>query len=289
MMLEGTKRMRSRWGVAVVSAALLASLSAHAGVVATASPAPGDELRDPLGRGLVVRVSEDVPEGETIRGWIEQRGHEVLGERLEALEAKDLIRVAVRGGPYDYRITLQVRRGGSNLPEQPAPLICECSSEEMLARVGEAIDAAADRLVVAAAVERAAEAKEAERVAAERAAAQRHAVAAAGEPDERRGAGAARPDRYRSSPLGVAGIAVLSAGAASLVGGIGVTAAGAPHGGPPPGGLAMVGIGSTAFVSGMTMLIVDVVRCRRTPGRCVGPWRGAVAGRGSGPSIARRP
>jgi hypothetical protein len=150
--------LRSRIGGVMLGAALLVTPQWLPNAMAAPSPVrDADERPDPLGRGLVVRVADDVPDTELIHQWIEQRGRDVLGERRATLEARDLIRVAVRGAPYDYRITLQVRRRGKDLPEQPEPLICECGSEEMLARVGEAIDVAADRLTVVAAQERRAE------------------------------------------------------------------------------------------------------------------------------------
>jgi hypothetical protein len=282
--------LRSHIGGAVLVAALLIAPQARANVMAAPQPVlEAAERTDPLGRGLVVRVADEVPDAEVIHKWIEQRGHEVLGERRALLEVRDLIRVAVRGGPYDYRITLQVRRDGRDLPDQPDPVICECGSDEMLVRIGEAIDVAADRLVVAAAQERRAE--EMKRKGTERQAAQRRAELAAIELEDgrahvssrRRGGDAARSHRYRSTPLGVAGIALLSTGAALLVGGIGITAADGSNERGSPGGLAMIGIGSTSWLTGMTMLVVDIARCRRDPSKCDAPRgmarRSAVAAR----------
>lgn len=150
--------LRSGIGGVVLGAALLVTPQWLPNAMAAPSPVRDiDERPDPLGRGLVVRVADDVPDAELIHQWIEQRGHDVLGERRATLEARDLIRVAVRGAPYDYRITLQVRRRGKDLPDQPEPLSCECGSEEMLVWVGKEIDLAADRLTVVAAQERAEE------------------------------------------------------------------------------------------------------------------------------------
>jgi hypothetical protein len=307
IMIGESRVVHRRLHMVVVLGALVVALQSRGATASVAAPTIDDSgLPDPLGQGLVVRVSDDVPEGETIRGWVEARGREVLERRRIALGSTDLIRVAVRGSTYDYRIKLQVRRNGRNLPEQPDPVICACGSEEMLVQVGAAIDAAAEQLAVAAAAERAAKQSAA--------AASEHDVVRVATPeteatvaDEDTARGTAqmrradgrderfvRSDRYRPTAVGVAGLAVLSTGAALLAGGIGMTASErSSEERLSQGGLALVGIGSTTVLTGMTMMLVDVVRCRRVPDRCRG-HRGEAgarrsAGRWSRPALAGRP
>lgn len=218
---------------------------------------------DPLGQGLVVKVADSLPEHELVRGWIEDRGYAALGRSGRALVGSDLIRVAVKGGPFDYRISLQVRRNGNDLAEQPEPLVCACGSDEMLKLVGQAIGAAAEQLAVAVEAEREAErAAVAARSEAECRQREDEAVSAAVK-------AANEQRRYRPTALGAGGLVSLGLGAGLFAGGLGLTEQVPGSAALWSGGAkAMVGIGSVALLGGLTMLVVDVARCKRGSDRC---------------------
>lgn len=237
-------------------------------------PEPHAEQADPLGQGLVVRVDDAVPEGESIRHWVEQRGYEELGRRGRALSERDLIRVAVRGGPFDYQISLQVRRHGQDLPKQPEPLVCECGSDEMLDRVGEAIGVAAEQLELAAVAEREAErATVAAQAEAECKEQTQEAMTAVTQAEE-------EPRRYRPTPLGGIGLVGLGLGTGLFVGGVSLATAARDSEPWGRGAKAMVGIGSAMLLGGLTMLVIDVARCERGSAKCErwGKGRAARAG-----------
>lgn len=226
---------------------------------------------------LLVWVEPGVPDGERVGGWVEERGAVVLREHQPALEDEDLVRVAVRGGPYDYRIHIALLRGKRLLKEQLDVIVCECSSDEMLERVGEAIGEGARRLTDAAGEERSTPPPPPPESKPEKA-----------KPATR------KEDRQRLRPMGYAGIGVGVLGAGALVGGIMLAlrpdeirqepgASSTRYTTRPPGVALGIG-GSLALSAGITLIVVDVV-LHRKPRMAVVP----AMGRGqAGLSIVRR-
>jgi hypothetical protein len=245
----------------LVSATSFAAPAAGGGISSEEAEVPGPSAVP----GLRIWIEPTVPEGERIRGWVEERARAVLTERMRPIEPEDVIRVAVRGGPYDYRIHIALVRNKRLLEEQMDVLVCECGSDEMLVRVGEAIRAGAERIEQAADVERA---------AAAQIAAEEHAEWRRQEHDP--------PDApsktWRHSALGVVGVVVAALGVTTFGGGIAMVAVGrAPvrdrsnlqRDWRPPGVAALV-VGGTALAAGVTMTVVDLVKCRQepSPSRC---------------------
>jgi hypothetical protein len=203
--------------------------------------------------GLAVWVEPTVPEGERIGGWVEERGAEVLRQHEPPLEPQDLVRVAVRGGPYDYQLYVALLRNRRLLPNQPGVLVCECGSDEMLDRVGEAIAAGARRLTDSAAAER--------EVADE-----------AREKTEPQVAADTTRKRRRLGALGYAGIGVGVLGAGLLGAGIPLALREEEIRGGPGQietrsmrglGSGLAAGGGVALAAGVSLLVVDLIRQRK--------------------------
>lgn len=206
--------------------------------------------------GLVIWVDPKVSDGERVGGWVEERGAQVLRKHEPQLEPEDLIHVTVKGGAYDYQIHVALLRERHLLPDQPDVLVCECGSDEMLDRVGEAIDAGARRLTDAAAAERDAEDQ-----------LQGKLPVQPQLPDD------AKKKRQRLGALGYGGIGVSVLGAGVM--GAGIALALRPdelRGDPgtlstyttrPPGIGLSVG-GGVALAAGITLIVVDAVRHRKS-------------------------
>jgi hypothetical protein len=208
--------------------------------------------------GLAVSTEATGPEGEMLREWVEERAQSILEEREEPLGPEDRIRVTVRGSTYDYRIQLELVRHDRPLDDQPAELVCECGSDEMLERVGEAIGAGAEQLL---------QAERAEQAAARQAAAERAKSVRERDGDASREIGGAP-----LGPLGYAGIGVGILGAVAL--GVGlplVMRTDEPRGIPPTlqrysthsPGIALAIGGGGALATGVALIIVDRVRHRQ--------------------------
>jgi len=225
--------------------------------------APEEPAAAATTNGVEVTVEASFTNGATVLGWIEERA----ARTLEALEPKladgDRIRIIVRGGAYDYRISLELLRRGTVLPaaHQPSEIACACSSDEMLDTVAKGIEAAVRTLDELAKQERA----EAE-AAAER---RRREEEQRRQEAERKRQEAERAAGYRPSKLGRTGIGIFGLGGLVVVTG-GIIAARPPQTQNDRGslGYGVLATGVAAAVSGLTVLLVDVVRCRRNPSRC---------------------
>lgn len=243
-----------------VGAAALQPVHVHA---TTAFP-----VETASGAAVEVEVDPQMLQGQAHRGWIEARAREVLERRPGALAADERILVTLAGTSRDYHVELRVLRRGEPLASQPAPFVCKGASDELLEQVEIAIDDAVDRLIEARRRER-----EREQAASEQAAAAAEHQRRAAEAAERR-ALAAKP--YRPARLGLGGAVTLGLGGAVLVAGAVVTARGVAlatndlleHQDFRPPGYALLGVGSAVLVTGLGMLVVDVVRCKQDRVRC---------------------
>jgi hypothetical protein len=204
--------------------------------------------------GLAVKVEPTVPDGEKLRGWVEDQGRTVLAEH-PPLEPGDVVSIVVSGGPWDYRVKVELVRRERLLDEQPGELVCECNSDELLKKVGEAIRAGAERLAEIERIEREAAAQNAQDEKAERERA---------EPaDEER--------RPRMGPLGYAGIGAGVVGAGMLGVGIGLAVRPNEIRGEPGSleirsmrgaGIGLAATGGVVLAAGVALVVVDVVRRR---------------------------
>lgn len=269
---------------------VIATLLVWLAMAATSTAAPGESESmtaaayvDSSVPGLAIRIEPTVPQGERIYGWIEERAQAVLGARAQPLEAEDVVRVAVRGGSYDYRVQIVLVRHGQLIAGQPAVLVCECGSDEMLEKVGEAIGAGADQLSAVAAEERAA----AERaIAEEREERERERQKAGGAVNERSGKVRLRPLGYAGIGVGVLGTGLLVAGIPLSLRPMEVREANDTYEGytTRPAGISLAVVGSAVLTAGISLLVIDLVR-HREPAVALVP---AVGPRHAGLSVARK-
>jgi hypothetical protein len=195
--------------------------------------------------GLALWTEPTVPDGPRILKWVEEQARLVLSERAQPLAPENAIYVVVRGEPYDYRVHITLMRYKRPLEQQPDVLICECGSDEMIDRIGAAIDAGADRL----------------EQAADRPLNQ---VQAPEHPPTSR-------DRRRLSALGYAGIGVGVLGAGLLSAGIPLALRPDQVRGAGSdvetlttrrSGIGLAVAGGVAIATGVSLLIADLVRRR---------------------------
>lgn len=271
-------------GLAVVVASGLASGRAHASSGEEPAAAAATS-------GVEVKVEDSFTDVETTRRWVEERAARALEELEPKLAAEDLVRIVVKGGAFEYRVSLVLLRRGKPLAaeQQPSEIACACSSDEMLETVATAIEAGARTLAEAAKRER--EEEEAAAAAAER---QRQEDERKRQEDERKRQDAARTARYRSSSLGRAGVGIAGVGGLVVITGAIVSAQGKQSMSNSyslardysSSGYALIGVGSGVVTGGLTMLIIDVVRCRRSPNRCGTP---ATAWASPDPRLTSKP
>jgi hypothetical protein len=238
-------------GVAASEHGAAAPVKENAGLESGAEAAPSSSRVT----NLVVWVEPGVSDGERIGGWVEERGAVVLREHQPPLEPEDLVRVAVRGGPYDYQIHIALLRRKRLLEDQLDVIVCECSSNEMLDRVGEAIDVGARRLTDAATRERA------------------EAVVQPPEPAKEAPGEDTKEDRERLGAMGYVGIGVGVLGAGVMASGILLTLRRDELRGEPgtlsrystrPPGIGLAVGGGVALAAGVALIVVDVVRHRKS-------------------------
>jgi hypothetical protein len=207
--------------------------------------------------GLAVKVEPTVPDGEKLRGWVEDQGRTALAER-PPLEPGDFVRIVVAGGPWDYRVKIELVRRERVLGEQPGELVCECNSDELLKKVGDAIGEGVDRLAEIERREREAAAQNAQNAQEEREERER-AELADGESGPRMG------------PLGYAGIGGGVVGAGMLGAGIGLAVRPNEIRGEPGSleirsmrgaGIGLAATGGVVLAAGVALIVVDVVRRR---------------------------
>lgn len=223
------------------------------------------------GPSLTVEVDPEMLQAEAHRGWVEAHAREVLQRRPRALEASDHIEVGLAGTNRNYQLVVRVLRRGQPLAEQPDPIACKGSSDELLVAVEAAVDDAVDRLIEARKAEERA-VVQAGLAAEEQAEREREARAAAEE--ARRRELAAKP--YRPARLGLAGAVATGLGSAVVLSGAIMAGRGRVDWGNDlindvdygPPGHALLAVGSTVLATGIAMLVVDAVRCKKDRVKC---------------------
>ena len=206
---------------------------------------------------LDVQVDPAIDDAQQVREWIEKESVGVLQERGVASKASEhawKIGVAIRGATYEYEVQLSLERGGSPLADQPAAFACECTNEQLIAKVEAAVGEAIDAL-------------QSEPVAPP-------PVAESIEPPSDPPPATLEPDR-KLGGMGITGAVLIPIGAVALATGIGLVVAGGSEGGDPdlegdsdrldyrPAGYAMLGVGAVALVTGIALLATDRTRARR--------------------------
>ena len=203
---------------------------------------------------LRVTVAPAIDDATLLPGWIGERNSRV-GEQVPSFEGHEQwIEVEISGETYDYRVLVRPMRDGA--PLEPASTVarCECNSEKLLELVDERIAVAIEQLQAAPSKEEATE------------------------PEPTTAPTPPPPERRRISGLGIGGIVVAGLGVSAIGGGAVMAAVG-----PRPvsdatsverswrfPGLITLGMGSAALAAGVSMLVVDVIQCRKPdpPSRC---------------------
>lgn len=244
-------------GLAVAAGVGLASGRAHAssGEEPAAAAATG---------GIEVKVEDSFTDVETTRRWVEERAARALEELEPKLAAEDLVRIVVKGGAFEYRISLVLLRRGKPLTaeQQPSEIACACSSDEMLETVATAIEAGAHAL-----------GKEAEREREAELAAKRLRRA---EEQRQQEMQQATMKKRRIGRLGVGGAITSATGVGAIAGGIIMMVMPPQVIGEPdtawatrhtrnyrPPGFAVTSVGVLLLSAGITMMALDPSRCPR--------------------------
>lgn len=247
--------------------------------------AQAEQRREPVeaSETLEFRAADGLADPSFHRKLVLRRAASALEGRAP-LDSRDRIVVNLDGGPLDYHLTVVALRDGGELPEQVALLDCGCSTTEMLAKVDGLVAEAATKLEAAAEQER-------EQLAAQLEAQQEQERQAAAEEQARldleaeRAALAAKP--YRPERLGLYGAVGTGLGGGLLITGAALTGVGDNHSAPNlrQPGTALLGAGAVILSVGLTMLVTDVLRCRKDRVRC-GGRKGAFARRWGHPGSA---
>lgn len=189
-------RRRNEWNKKVAASAVVLTMSisgpldAHVPIAATTPAQDAVELE--------VEIDGRILDADDLSSWVTDEGHGVL-TRLDDRERHGMIRVAITGELYDYEVVVTAHREDAPVGE-PSVWTCECSNDELLARLEGELTAAADRLVVERAPSAPVVAPRLERTQA---------------PDR-----VDRPRVTRLGGVGGAGVALLVAGGAGLAAGL---------------------------------------------------------------------
>jgi hypothetical protein len=272
MGLRTMKRRHNGSRAAAVLCALL--LAVPAGVGAQARLAAVTDA-EPV---VVVEVEKSIERGEqlakAVRSEAESglRAHDVATEVDPASPRK--LTISVGGEKFAYRVRLVVERDG--VAGEPQELACECTQDELLAKVREGVDAQAEELGAEAV-------------------GNPEPVTTSAATDDGSTDPPDEPERVPLGGLGKGGIASLVIGVAALGAGIGLAVVGkreregdserdveTTNFGPP--GYALIGVGAAAVITGAVLLAVDRKRAKRQT-TSLTPWfgRGVV-----GVAVGRR-
>lgn len=275
--------------LALATGLLLALAGPHAWAIAPAS-APGEvaaPTADPpppeappvvaLPEQLRVKVAPAIDDASLIPGWVAERNARIA-EQVPTREGQEQwIEVEISGDTYDYHVLVKAMRDGAAVEPVAELVTCECNNEKLLELVDERIARAIEQLQAPSETP--------------------SKVPPDGEPDPLSGS-TSTPERERRtiSVLGIGGIATAAVGVGALAGGTVMVLI------PPQPvrdrfslarnydvpGIAALAMGGTVLAAGVTMLVVDVIQCRKpnAPPRCYRDRKEAKAPRLEvGPSL----
>ncbi|MEX1362340.1 MAG: hypothetical protein AB1Z98_04395 [Nannocystaceae bacterium] len=222
---------------------------------------------------LEVEVVPEMFQREAHRGWVLEHGRLVL-DRRDPLPEGDRLVMKLGGMVGEYEIRVRVYRHGGADPTWSTQTPCECTRDQLFTMIEQSVDRAVDHIEAEVRAEQEAAARAAEEQA-EREQAERERAEA--EERERKRLAALAAEPYRPKPLGFSGIVATGVGAGVLATGIALAARGEgrPTNNDPvrpadlrPPGYALLGVGLGVLTAGVSMLLVDVVRCRKDRVQC---------------------
>jgi hypothetical protein len=174
------------------------------------------------------------------------------------------ITVRITGSTYDYRVSVAAVHGGEALRQSREPTRCECTTEELLELVDAGIEAASEQLRA-----------HAQREPVPKVEAEASEATPASEPEQRepsRGQSTIDAPSRRLGPLGRTGIGVSVAGAGLTTAGVLLAMRPREIRGEPgrvetrnlrDSGIGLATSGGLVLVTGVTLLVVDLVMARR--------------------------
>lgn len=233
-------------------------------------------------RGLLrVSVASEIVDASLISGWIVER-NERIHEQVPTFEGHEQwIAVNVMGVTYDYRVTVIPMRDGIVVGSSQPPAVCACNSAKLLGLVDGRIAQAIEQLQTAPLEPESALVMPPPRPDASR------STTPEPEPEPP----PPPPKRRRLSGLGIAGAVLTGMGGSAVAGGIVMTVLGSRS--MPnstgfrmdwrPPGVVVLAAGGAVLTAGVSLLVTDAVRCRKSdaPRRC----RRHTEGFAVGPSL----
>jgi len=252
----------------LLSASVLVALAFPAASTAAPSHDAVPAFSAPSAERGVLRVSvaPEIVDASLISGWIIERNQRIE-EQVPSFEGHEQwIAVNITGVSYDYRVNVTPMRDGAVVGAAQPPSVCACNSEALLGLTDDEIARAIEQLQ-AAPLE-----PEPESVIP---------PPASNVPAQPRSEPEPPPsmlDRRRISGLGIAGAVLTGVGGSAIAGGIAMTvlasrelsnATGLGGNWRPPGVVAL-SAGGAVLMAGVSMVVADVARCRKTdaPRRC---------------------
>lgn len=173
---------------------------------------------------LEVDLDPTIPDASSLAEWILADGTQALAELPPAPSRRGTVRVSVSGSLYDYDVTITALREGSTV-EPTTTWSCECTNDDLLARLRADIQTAARSL----------------------------------DPPPAPLPPSPKPALGFHGKLG---LGLLGGGAAVTIVGLSLTAAGEPGDGRRKGGVPTLVVGVAALTAGMTLVVLDHRRAR---------------------------
>jgi len=251
-----------------------AAAPARASSRAAGGPRPAAEGSGATEPGaLRVKVEPRIDDATSIPQWIAERSAEKVSRLGEQPGHQRWVEVRIGGETYAYRVTVTAMRDGKPVVPSKEPVVCECTSEELLAVVDGEVQRAVEEL---------------ERPVGE-------------EPVEPEPTPAPTPNGEQLEPedpppprwLLPTGAALTAVGGAGLITGVVMAAVGERpiraegiqivqgRDWRSPAGYAVLGVGAGVMAGGVTLLVLHHIACKRAPGSCGGKTTSHTpAGRG---------
>lgn len=247
--------------------AIMGTMRLRALMVAVVLAAPTGAAAEPVavaGGALRVDVAAGVDDAERLPGWIAERNPEIARALEGAPGRERWISVEIDGRYLDFRYRVVGMRDGEVVGEAEGWVACECSNDDLLARVDGAIAAAVERL-------------------------RTEPTAEPSEPTPPVVPAPSEVQYRRMTSLGTAGIATGAVGLAGAVVGAAFLGVGERVSGDHqylqrdyrPPGAALLASGGIVLAVGVGLLVADLVQCSRKHERCV-VGGGGRAGVGQG-------
>lgn len=101
---------------------------------------------DAAGVELEVRVDPKISGADQIVSWVSEDARKALAERPKR-ERRGTVRVGIAGDLYDYEVTITALRGEQSVGS-PRSWHCECSNDDLLARLRTDLPVVADQLIM---------------------------------------------------------------------------------------------------------------------------------------------